>query len=83
MYFEYNDENLNRLQQEKLEALKKLAIEDPETAKKIAMEDLIRTGIIDENGNLRPPYNGDIVNENDFTRGPKLVKRPSNIKGNK
>ena len=51
--------------------LERLSKENPELAKKIAKEDLIRTGIIDENGNLKPPYNGEKVNQDDFARGPK------------
>ena len=30
---------------------------------------------IDEDGNLKPPYNGENVNEDDFSRGPKSVKK--------
>ena len=39
-------------------------------AKKKARENLQKTGIIDENGKLLPPYNGQKVNVNDFTIGP-------------
>ena len=50
--------------------LKELGRTNPELAKKKAIESLQRTGIIDEKGNLAPPYNGQKVNEDDFTRGP-------------
>ena len=50
--------------------LKKLSEENPEEAKKIARQDLIRTGIIDDKGNLKYPYNGELSN-GEFTRGPK------------
>ena len=51
--------------------LESLSKENPELAKKVAKEDLIRTGIIDEYGNLKPPYNGEKVNQDDFERGPR------------
>ena len=53
-----------------LEDLKELRRTNPELAKKKAREDLQRIGIIDEDGKLKPPYNGQKVNEDDFTRGP-------------
>lgn len=58
--------------------LKKLAEDNPEEAKKIATESLIRSGIIDTNGKLKPPYNGENVNPDDFTRGPRLTKKMNN-----
>lgn len=75
MALKYDDKDYIRLLKEKVESLKKLAIENPEAARKIAMKDLIRSGIIDEDGNLKPPYNGENVNEDDFSRGPKSVKK--------
>lgn len=51
---------------------------DPEKAKEIAKEHLQATGIIDERGELKPPYNGEKVNETDFTRGPKLKREKRN-----
>ena len=55
--------------------LKHLAKNNPEEAKKIATESLMSAGIIDESGNLTAPYNGENVGPDDFTRGPKLVKK--------
>lgn len=56
--------------QDYLERLQKLAIEDPEAAKKEAHDSLVRMGYIDEEGNVLPPYNGQKVNDTDFTYGP-------------
>ena len=53
-----------------IEDLKELRKTNPELAKKKAREDLQRAGILDEKGELAPPYNGQKVNEDDFTRGP-------------
>ena len=55
---------------QRMKEFERLMVENPEEAKRIAMEDLMRTGIIDEQGNLKPPYNGVKVNPTDFTRGP-------------
>ncbi len=56
--------------------LKKLSKEKPELAKVEAREALVRIGIIDKKGKLRPPYNGEKVNLDDFERGPKkLIKK--------
>ena len=55
-----------------LERLKK---KNPEAAKLMAKKSLMSIGIIDENGCLKAPYNGKKVNSDDFTRGPKLIKR--------
>lgn len=54
-----------------LEDIKKLVKENPQEAKKRAIKDLIASGIIDENGNFRPPYNKQEIS-NDFTYGPKV-----------
>ncbi len=54
----------------------KLSKENPELAKVEASEALVRIGIIDKKGKLRPPYNGEKVNQDDFERGPKkLIKK--------
>lgn len=59
--------------------IEKLKEENPLLAKKEAREALIRIGIINEKGDLKPPYNGEKVNENDFELGPrKKVKRKLN-----
>lgn len=51
--------------------LLKLSKNDPKRAKKEASESLIRIGIINKDGKLKSPYNGEKVNENDFEFGPK------------
>lgn len=56
-----------------IEDLKQLRKTNPELAKKIAKESLQRSGILDKDGKLAPPYNGQKVHEDDFTRGPKLT----------
>ena len=53
-----------------IEDLKELRKTNPELAKKKAREHLQRTGILDKDGKLAAPYNGQKVNEHDFTRGP-------------
>jgi len=58
-----------------IEDLKELRKANPELAKKKARENLYRAGILDIDGKLTPPYNGQKVNEDDFTRGPKNLKK--------
>ena len=60
--------------EEYIEILKKLKDRDPELAKKIAMEHLQKVGIIDEKGKIKPPYNGEKVNDDDFTIGPGEIE---------
>ena len=56
--------------------MKKLSKENPKLAKVEAREALVRIGILDKKGKLRPPYNGEKVNQDDFERGPKkLIKK--------
>lgn len=62
---------------EHMEYLKLMAKENPEEAKKMATESLKDAGILDENGNINVPYNGE-VNDDDFTRGPKLTREKKN-----
>ncbi|MBR6690520.1 MAG: hypothetical protein IKL65_04240 [Bacilli bacterium] len=50
-------DDLLKRQQEELEGLKVLAKECPELAKKYSLEKLQGTGILDENGDLKEPYN--------------------------
>ena len=69
-----DDDNLIDSMDRYLNELKLLNEKNPEAAKKIAKEGLIRTGIINENGELIPPYNGKNINPDDFTRGPKRVR---------
>ena len=64
-----------KLQQAKLQYFKYLEKTDRKKAKKVARRNLIAAGIISEDGSLRPPYNGTRVNPNDFTKGPRLVKK--------
>lgn len=54
-----------------IDKLNRLSEENPEEAKRIARESLIRTGILDEEGNLKYPYNGEEPRNGDFSRGPK------------
>ena len=68
-----HEETINEMDKY-IEYLKQLYKENPELAKKKAREALQRTGILDKDGKLVPPYNGKKVNESDFTRGPKAMK---------
>ena len=54
-----------------LEKLKKM---DKKKAIKYNFGALRRIGIIDNGGNLKAPYNGEKINSDDFTRGPKRIK---------
>ena len=58
-----------------IEDLKELRKTNPELAKKKAKEDLQRAGILDKDGKLASPYNGQKVNEDDFTRGPGEMRK--------
>ena len=64
-----HEELIKKLEDE-IKDLRELYETNPELAKKKARENLQKTGIIDENGKLLPPYNGQKVNVNDFTIGP-------------
>ena len=57
-----------------IKRLEELRKTNPELAKKIARESLQRAGILDKHGKLAPPYNGQKVHEDDFTRGPSAYK---------
>jgi len=61
-----------------IEELNELRKTNPELAKKKAREDLQRAGILDAKGELVPPYNGQKVNENDFSRGPGEMRNTEN-----
>ena len=74
-------EELIKKLEEEIKDLRELYKTNPELAKKKAREEcgndvyikpenLQKTGIIDESGKLLPPYNGQKVNDNDFTIGP-------------
>lgn len=58
-----------------IEDLKELSKTNPELAKKKARENLHRAGILDKDGELAPPYNRQKVNEDDFTRGPREMRK--------
>lgn len=53
------------------EYLIKLSKNNPERAKNESLNALIRIGIVNKDGKIKPPYNGKKVNENDFEYGPK------------
>ena len=74
---EGNSSNIDfcQYQKEYLTYLRYLNDNDPQQARKLSEDSLLRTGIIDENGNLKPPYDGEKVNDDDFTRGPRLIKK--------
>ncbi len=55
--------------------MERLSKTNPNLAKKEATDALIEMGLIDENCNLKPPYNGEKVNLDDFERGPKKALR--------
>ena len=63
-------EELIKKLEEEIKDLRELYKTNPELAKKKARENLQKTGIIDESGKLLPPYNGQKVNDSDFTIGP-------------
>ena len=63
-------DTLIKAMKEEIKDLQNLKKTNPELAKKKAKESLIRMGYIDEQGNVLPPYNGQKVHEDDFTRGP-------------
>ena len=70
--------------------LKKLIEKNPELVKKMSYDSLVKTGIISKDRDLRPPYNGEEVNHNDFTIGPSeidyskpLKKVKTNVKNKK
>lgn len=65
------DEEFIELQKKYIKFLKKLAKENPEAAKDYAIKSLQTSGILDEEGNFKAPYNGEKVNDSDFTRGPR------------
>ena len=52
-----------------IQSLKQLREADPELAKKISRESLQKPGILDKDGKLASPYNGQKMHEDDFSRG--------------
>ena len=77
-----NYEAMLERQRETLKEFEKLVATDPDKAKRVAREALIRTGIIDDSNNLKAPYNGEVVNKDDFTRGPRLSRKKKNTNRN-
>lgn len=63
-------DNIIKKQKEYLELFKELSIKNPEKAKEIARKSLQRSGILDENGELKVPYDEVFVEENT----KKLIK---------
>lgn len=66
----YDYEEVLKAMDAEISRLKDLKKTNPELFKKIAIEDLQKAGILDKDGNLVPPYNGEKVNVDDFTMGP-------------
>lgn len=58
-----------------IQTLKQLHKTNPELAKEKARENLQRAGILDKDGKLASPYNGEKMNEDDFTRGPQKMSK--------
>jgi len=56
---------------EYIDKLYRILEEEPERAKEIALLDLKRSGILDCDGNLKYPYNREVSQNGDFSRGPK------------
>lgn len=71
MYPDYEDA-INQMEK-RIEELKQLSKTNPELARKIARESLQKSGILDKDGKLAPPYNGQKVHDSDFTRGPREI----------
>lgn len=74
MYENCYESLINGLDQE-TKQLKNLIEKDPKRAKEESVKRLQSSGILDEKGELKAPYNGQKVNENDFTRGPQTYLR--------
>ena len=55
-----------RLQEGELRSLDKLRKTNPELAKRLAMRQLKNTGILDDNGKLKPPYDKVFVKKNNL-----------------
>ena len=70
--------NLANKMKKYVEELKELHKNNPELAKKIAKESLQGAGIIDKDGKFVPPYNGQKVQEDDYTRGPGEIDYEGN-----
>ena len=51
-----------------IQSLKQLRETNPELAKKLARGSLQKSGILDKDGKLAAPYNGQKIYEDDFTR---------------
>ena len=66
--------NLTMQMEQYLFTLEQLSKTNLDKAREIARQSLIQTGIIDTNENLYPPYNGERVNEIDFTVRPREIQ---------
>ena len=67
-------EEIIKLMQKEIDEFNELKKTNPELAKKKARERLQEAGILGKDGKLAPPYNGQKVNEDDFTRGPRAYR---------
>lgn len=65
-----SDEYLDEMKKY-IDDFKRMADENREKAREASLEALKRTGILDEEGNLKYPYNGEEPRGLDFSRGPK------------
>ena len=78
MYENRYESLINGLTKE-VKRLEELREKDTKQAKEEAIRRLQSSGILDEKGELKAPYNGQKVHENDFTKCPrshrKKVKR--------
>ena len=74
MYENCYESLISGLAQE-VKRLEELRKKDPKRAKEEAIKGLQSSGILDENGELKAPYNGQKVHENDFTRGPQAYRK--------
>lgn len=72
MYEEMIEDAIKQIDKN-IQELKQLSKTNPELAKKIAKESLQKSGILDKDGKLAPPYNGQKLHDTDFTRGPKQI----------
>lgn len=75
MKYKTKNELLLKQMEDYMLYLKTLSQNNPELAKVEAKEALVRIGILDKDGNTKPPYNGEKVNLDDFERGPRKIKK--------
>lgn len=75
MKYKTKNEFLIEYMENYLSFMKKLSNENPELAKVEARGALVKIGILDKDGKVQPPYNGEKLTPDDFERGPKRVYR--------